>query len=337
MTILNFLWIDDDENRVNFKKSLEAYKYKKGAILLKAKVDFMPVKGIDFINEGEKNSRSYNKFDLIIIDHMLVHAKGPGRRGTTVAEVIREKAPKCPIVGVTAAMNINSIDQHVLSIYESLFFIDKLSDSFSSIFTIAATFKELNSKVVKSLDSKVKLFLPPNDDVDILKQILPTSLPNLDFIKSNIRSLAHWTLYELIPKPGLLYDKYWAANLAGIKKNSFYKIERLFSEAKYEGIFCDAEKPRWWKSKLKQIIFSKTKNKNVSLPWEAGHDLPGISKSDYSVCHFCDKLFPETLGYTDTSESRSLVPLHYCHSKTHPELNSQLFFDEIRLMKDIKK
>jgi hypothetical protein len=338
MTTLKFIWIDDDNARLPFKRSLEAYRYKDGKNTLKAKVEFLSVQGQDTIETIVKHKKLLHEMDLVLIDHILNHTIGPSRKGTTVAEVIREIIPKCPIVGITAVGNKKYIDQNVLYIYEDLFYISDVSDSRSSIFTIASTFKELNKKRLKSLRAKVNLFLPPDDDdAQILEKILPTASKKLNIEESSFRLVANWALHVLILKPGMLYDQQWATNLIGIKENSFCKVEKMFVGAKYKGIFCNKENPRWWKSKLKELIFINTKNKNTNKPWEAGHFLPGISKTDYSICYSCKEYFPETLGYLDDSEKSRLVPLHYQHSKPHPAYRNDLFFDEIRLMKDTKK
>ncbi|MFC1637608.1 hypothetical protein ACFL1W_01170 [Candidatus Margulisiibacteriota bacterium] len=329
MTTLKFLWIDDDANRKRSAESIKAYEHRIGTRKIKASVEFLSLRKADAIKTINGIKR-FPEFDLVIIDHILTGATGVIRKGTTLAEVIREKAPKCPIVGVTAAINQKGINQHALSMYEDLFILDKLSDSFSSLFTIALTFKKVSRMRLRTSEAKVKLFKSPKDDVQLLKQILPEASASARFD----RAFFQWVLHDLIANPGLLYNRSWASNLVGVKENSFSKIERLFDAAKYTGIFCDAEKPLWWKSKLKELIFTNTNNKDESLPWKAGHFLAGISRKDYSICYSCKKHFPETLGYVDTTERSRLVPLHYQHSKPHPAYKSGLYFDEMRLMKD---
>jgi hypothetical protein len=337
MTLLKFIWIDDDNTRSKyFKKNLEAYRYEDGAKTYQAEVEFLSVQEKDTIKTIAENKKLFYRVDLVIIDHVLNHTKDPCRRGTTVAEVIREIVPLCPIIGVTAVEKKKYLNQNVFNNYEDLFFIGDVSESRSAIFVIAMTFKQLKNKRLNSLRAKINLFLPDDEDIQIFEKILPSDLNNLGFEKSYIRSIARWTLHELLSKPGLLYNRQWAANLIGIKESSFYKVEKLFYEAKYKGIFCNNEDPRWWKSKLKKILFKKVKNNNISRPWEAGHFLHGILKSDYSICYSCNRNLPETMGYLDTTEKSKLVPLHYQHSKPYPAFRNELFFDEIRIMKDIK-
>jgi hypothetical protein len=337
MTKLKLLWIDDDADRKKYKRSFETYPYKIGSKTYKADVEYLMLHGLDVMKEINNFNR-FSEFDLILVDHVLSSTIGKINRGTTFVEIIKENLPDCPIIGITAVKNREILDLNVLSIYDDLFFVGKLEKSLSSIFTIASTFKVLKeNKINDDLDSIVGLFKSPNDDVSLLKQILPVAEINLKIKRSNVRMLSRWTLHNLIEKPGLLYDIEWAANLAGIKKNSFHKIEKLFLKAKYSGIFCNNENPRWWKSKIKEIIFEKSLDKQTNFPWEAGHYIPGISKKDYSICYYCKELFPETMGFVDTTEGSSLVPLHFRHSQPHPSYRSELYFDEILLMKDIKK
>lgn len=103
MTKLRFLWIDDDAKREHSAKSMETYEYRNGAIRIKAIVDFLSLRKADAIKSINKDNQLL-KYDLILIDHVLTSAIGMIRKGTTLAEVIREKVPKCPIVGVTAAI-----------------------------------------------------------------------------------------------------------------------------------------------------------------------------------------------------------------------------------------
>lgn len=329
MKMLKFLWVDDDTSRKRSSESIEEYEYKNGQDRIKANVVFLSLRKADAFKvvSGYK----FAGFDLILIDHILTHTVGVIRKGNTLAEIIREKVPRCPIVGVTAAGNRRGIDQHALTMYDDLFISHELSNSYNFLFVIALTFKKVSKMRLRTQETRMKLIAPPKDDAQLLKQILPKMAPNTKFD----RTFLYWVLHSLTANPGLLYNRSWAANLAGIKESSFYKVEPLFKAAKYQGIFSDEKRPLWWKSGLKEIIFEKSKNKSISVPWEAGHFLPRISRRDYSACYHCNGYSPETMGYSDT-ETRHLVPLHYKHSRPYPANKNELFFDEIRIMSDAK-
>ncbi|GAH64337.1 unnamed protein product [marine sediment metagenome] len=133
-------------------------------------------------------------------------------------------------------------------------------------------------------------------------------------------------------RPGFLYDRLWTATLLGLNENGFKKVEKLFTTAKYKGIFADESRERWWKSELIRIL---SKHVNVpGLPWEKGRSLPNITTRFYSKDYYSNfkEEYPETVAYTDeTSNKRAQMKLKY--TVPHPKYDKLLFFEEIRIMK----
>ena len=133
-------------------------------------------------------------------------------------------------------------------------------------------------------------------------------------------------------RPGFLYDREWTANLLGLSPKGFAKIEGLFVSAKYSGVFSQAADPRWWTLTVKEILFQTVRDAKTNLTWVVGQTLPGLERSDYSVCYVCKQPHPEILGYIDTS-SEDRRPMHIRCTIPDPRFQSLLYYDDLRVMK----
>jgi hypothetical protein len=184
----------------------------------------------------------------------------------------------------------------------------------------------------KDVNDILKLLLAPQNDKKRLKSIMPEDIKGHLGDKSLLTNISKWVRYTLLAKPGFLYDGLWTATLLGIRETSFSKVHKIFEKAKYTGIFSDDNNKRWWQSRLKEILYSKVKDNNANPPWVLGHKLPNITKKDHSICHVCEKEFPETVAYIDVSSTRR-EPMHLRCTVSHPSFESTLFFEEIRMMK----
>jgi CheY-like chemotaxis protein len=272
--------------------------------------------------------------DLILMDHSLHNVKDCSfNTGSTAAEVIREKWPECPIVCITA-IELKDIDLHKQSIYEDIFKFDTISSYDSRLVSIAESFRELKKNRPKNIDDFVEFLSVPEDDNLGLKSIIPKELKDKDAYedKSLLLTIYRWIRHILIEKPGFLYDKLWTATLLGIKEESFKKVEHIFEKAKYNGIFSDQRNERWWQSKVKEILYAELPDSDCVYPWELGHMLPGINEDDYSKCYYSGEDFPETVAYTG-EDAKERAPMRLCYTVPHPNFESLLFFEEIRMMK----
>jgi hypothetical protein len=211
--------------------------------------------------------------------------------------------------------------------------LESIADSYDLLFSIACTFKELKHNLKWDNRKLASLFVAPEGDVIQLLEVAPKpNSSNVDFL----RKLYKWTKATLIQQPGLLYDRFWAANLLGIKEASFRKVEKLFKSAEYTGIFNTTNNKRWWRSELKKVLYQSIKTKEALLPWQAGHRLPAINSRDHSVCYRCGEKYPETLGFSDDSKKQKIVSLHFRCANSYTIREKILYFEEARLMKDQK-
>jgi hypothetical protein len=331
-----FYWIDDDPKRGQFVDLINNFRLPR---FRSARAVFFDVRKKNLTDELPA-ILNMKQPDLVIIDQILDKTL-PGllSLGSTAARIIREKWPKGPIVGISAAWKRNGVnvgdvlDRDKESEFEDLYAADEFSQHFTSLFVIAAGFRQLATTRLGTIDRLVKLLKPPKTDVERLKSVLPTDLKSDRSDNSAPRRISNWVRHTVMEKPGFLYNREWTANLIGLKPEAFVKVERLFEGTKFTGIFSDATNDRWWSTSVRLQLFKSLSDSESNLPWVAGHSLPRIKKSDRSVCYVCGKLYPETLGYPDAS-NKSWKPMHLACSQPHPQFESSLFYDQIRIMGD---
>jgi CheY-like chemotaxis protein len=319
---MQFIWIDDRSERATESSNLEER--------LNVKCQFKDVKGKD-LNAVLSEILSSEEPDLILIDHKLENIQsGIFRTGSTAAATIRERWPECPIVCITG-VDMNEVDSQQRSLYEEMYSITKISRYDNSLISIANSFKALRKKRPQTVEQMFKMFKAPKEDKERLKAVFPKELKE-NFSNNTIaREIFRWTKTTFINRPGFLYDRLWAATLLGIKEDSFSKVEAIFSEAKYDGIFSDDSNERWWKSRLLEILAENISELN--LPWEKGRKLQGLSKSDFSKCYATKADFPETVAFVDETKAARRVQIKLNETIPHPNFEDLLFFDEIRMMK----
>jgi hypothetical protein len=109
------IWIDDEPNR------------KRTADLLAESsaipVRFEGMKNKDLTVEVTKLLRGPRP-SLVVLDHILDQTSTSSavlRRGSTIAEAIKERWPTCPVIGVTNVDRLNDIDVRTRQTYDDLF------------------------------------------------------------------------------------------------------------------------------------------------------------------------------------------------------------------------
>ena len=327
-SISKIVWIDDESERKGESENLENN--------LNVNVEFISVKDEVLLDKLNELLLEKQMPHLILMDHRLTRVKKKGiEKGSTAAEVIREKWPECPIVCITAA-NPEDIDWHKKSIYEEVLQYDDISKYYTTIRSIAESFRELQENRPTNVNDLLKALKTPEDDVIRLHSILPWELKTSEMYRdeSLLLSISRWVRHTLIKKPGFLYDRLWAATILGIKEDSFKKVETIFTDAKYNGIFADDSNERWWQSKLREIIYSQFPDDDSIYPWELGRKLTGIDKSDFSHCNHPDEdhADPPTVAYTDEKANKR-VQRCLRHTISHPKFEKSLFFEEIWMSK----
>jgi CheY-like chemotaxis protein len=317
---MNFRWIDDNPQREEGARNLgEA---------LNVETVFIDVSTADS-ETRLSNLLESEEPDLIIIDHNLEDIEsGVFKKGSTVATYIRERWFDCPIISVSS--NIVEIDSQQRALYVDLFPFERISDFYPNILSIATSFKTLKNKKPTNTDEFLDMLGTPEDDRINLTNVLPMTLKHNFTNKSLLVEIAQWIKFVLLKRPGFLMDRTWVATLVGIKPESFYKVEAQFEGAKYTSYFSNDNEERWWKSEVLVKIYELVEA--GTYPWEKGRFLPGIVEQDFSVCHASGEPFPETVAFIDNAADAPQVPIKIKYSHLHPDYESLLNFEDIRMM-----
>ncbi len=318
---INFIWIDDDPSR---KISSDHLKEN-----LKMSGHFIDVKG-DYTDTLKALFKKQEP-DIILIDHNLKDiSTGEFKKGSTFAAYIRETWPDCPIICITGE-DIAKVDYQKRSLYEDIFSISKISKHYSTILSVAKSFRKLKENRPKNIDDLLILMKAPVEDHERLKTIIPQELKENFKDKSQLLNIAHWIRDIFLKRAGFVYDKLWIATTLGIKEGSFSKVEDKFSRAKYSGIFSDESNNVWWKSTALDLLTNQVKESG--LPWENGRKLPGILKKDFSSCYASSEDFPETVAFIDETKDSKRAAMKLKYTESHPSFEDLLFFEEVRVMK----
>ncbi len=335
---LQIVWIDDEPGRESIAKTLGEHLNKKhpGTVTIK----FKDVKEKVLSDELEQLTLKEMP-DLILMDHKLVDVDGGCfKSGTTAAEALREQWPECPIVCITG-VDPREIPLHQKELYDEIFPVEDVSKSHATLLSIGTSYQKIREVIKNSeghafqeLDNLFKLLMPHEEDIQRLKSIIPTEIKKSH--KGNDKSLlmiiARWVRKTLMEKPGFLYDRLWTATFLGLKESSLKKVEKIFDDALYKGVFADKNNKRWWQSKLRHILYSITEESESIYPWERGRLLKGITEADYSKCGLHKEDFPETVAYLDETAT-DRVPMRLRYTIPHPAFEKSLYFEEIRMMK----
>jgi hypothetical protein len=328
------IWIDDVSTRENTMENFKEFfnlKYSPKNLIVK----FVNVNGKILIDKISPLF-SDNEPDIVIIDHFLNKTKNYKTNiasGNTLAQLIKEKEkwPKCPIVGITAADKYDYSKVKNEFFYEDIFSDNEIFRFFPFIHNIIVDFCFLKDKTINNIDEILNIINVPSEERDKLISILPTSIKN-NFTDLHFNNnLFKWIRFSLHSLNGFLYNALWAATLLGLNIEGFNKYEKTFNGALYSGIFTDPYNRRWWRNTLKKIIFNKYPSESSNYPWVIGRKLTK-NNSYYSKCQYCKKDYPEIAGFTDETKKYP-AQLHLKCSIPLIKEEKKLFFEETRIMK----
>lgn len=319
-TSKRIVWIDDNPRRKRTADDLGA--------------KFVNVQNRDLAQKVEELLHG-SPPSLVLLDHVLDNTATTNpvfQKGSTIAEAIKEKWPSCPVVGVTNVDNIQDIDVRTKAIYDALFSFQDLSRYIDHIDAIRKGFALVAKKRARTARKLIQLLKPPQDEVDRLVAALPEDLKK-SFGDPSVASRLYRWVERLMNRPGFLYDRLWAATFLGINESGFQKVTERFKKAKYKGAFALDDSPRWWSSRLAELLYKMCKPNPEELSWHVGRRLGGIKKEHHSSCYSCDEEFPDTVAYLD-SESDQREAMHLKCTVLHPGYKRELYFEDIRMMQE---
>jgi hypothetical protein len=318
-TSKKIVWIDDNSGRKRTADDLDA--------------EFLDVHGKDITRTIEELLNRAQP-SLVLLDHILDKTTTTNplyQRGSTIAEAIKERWPSCPVVGVTNADNEKTIDVRTRQTYDAFFPFSRFANYLEQIEAIKNGFAVLAKLKADSASDLVHLLNPPKDEVDRLVDALPGDLKKA-FGDASLASRLYAWVDKLIDRPGFLYDTLWAATFIGLTESGFLKVSDNFDKGKYTGIFAWDDEPRWWSSRLAELLYKCSEVESGTMSWHLGRRLPGIKEEHHSRCYVCRKAYPETVAYLD-SESNERRAMHLDCTVLHPAFKRELYFEDIRMMK----
>jgi CheY-like chemotaxis protein len=320
MRTKKIVWIDDNPDRGRTADELGA--------------EFINVRGAD-LAETVAALLSRPQPSLVILDHILdkTATKNPlFKRGSTIAEAIKEQWADCPVVGVTNADNVKKIDVRTQRTYDALFPFSQFGAYAKRIEAIRQGFLVIAKTKAQSARVLVDLMKPPEDELERLVSALPDDLKK-SFQDASVASRLYSWVDRLMDRPGFLYDRLWAATLLGLNESGFQKVCEQFKKARYAGVFSADDYPRWWSNRLTELLHKRSKPESEELSWHAGRRLRGIKKEHYSRCYVCGEEFPDTVAFLDavSDEQRAM---HLKCTALHPRYKRELYFEDIRMMRE---
>ena len=270
---------------------------------------------------------------LVILDHILDQTSSDNpvfKRGSTIAEALKEKWPACPVIGVTAA-NVGDITLRTKEVYDDLLSYTDFRNHIDRIKPIARDFARISKARLRKPADLVALLKPPIDDASRLEAALPDDLKRFLDDRSIASRTYRW-VKQLTGRAGILYDALWTATYLGLNDSGLRKMSREFAGAEYKGVFRNPKTPRWWVSRLTETLFKKVQPDSGEMAWHAGRRLPGIRSNHYSRCYACDdRSPPEVVAYLDAS-SDERRPMHLTCTVLDPRYKRRLYFEDIRMM-----
>jgi hypothetical protein len=313
------IWLDDNPDRERTASNLRS--------------EFVNVSSGDVETKVEQLLNG-SKPPLIILDHILDKTSSTSpifKRGSTIAEAIKEQWPDCPVIGVTNIDQIKRVDQRTRQTYDAFFPYDELGDYLEMIDSIEAGFATIQLQNPSNPTEIVSLLNPPREELERLIAVLPHDLKG-SAPDPSVASRLHRWVNHLLNRPGLLYDRLWSATLLGLSENGFLEVENTFEDGKYTGLFGTTNNSRWWSTRLTQILYQHYAPEPTEFSWQVGRRLTRDDPALYSRCYACDGEFPETVAYLDTA-SEERYPMHLKHTILHPGYKRELYFEDVRVLK----
>lgn len=313
------VWIDDNPGRKRTAEDL-------GAKFINVENKDLAPKVEEFLTGPQP--------PLVILDHVLDKTTTTNpvfQKGSTIAEAIKERWPSCPVVGVTNVDNIKDIDVRTMRIYDALFPFQNFSQYIDRINAIKKGFAFVSRTKAMAASKLVRLLKPPEDEVERLVAALPDDLKK-SFRDPSVASRLYRWIEGIMDRPGFLYNKLWAATFLGLTESGFRKVQGRFKQGKYTGVFARSDDPRWWSSRLSELLYKQGEPASEEMSWHVGRRLRGIKKDHYSRCYACnDESPPETVAYLDAASDQQRA-MHLKCTVLHSRYQRELYFEDIRMM-----
>jgi CheY-like chemotaxis protein len=251
--------------------------------------------------------------DLALIDYRLIkHGKdtrAPTYRGGTLINYIAEKNPKIPlaIFSTHDILRVYPNYEKEIQAADLILYKEEITEKcqywknylvqyvndFEKIVTIKS-----HSRTWKNLQ---QLLNATNNEVEELQRANPPRKE--DPVTWDPHDLSRWVLRVLFRYPGIFYNSLYASTALGITEDSFLskKVQELFAETRYDGIFSQLGEGFWWRNRLQESAFKFIREAgfepNISENFEKAFKKTKGAKLNPSICIFSKEEHANTICY----------------------------------------
>jgi hypothetical protein len=290
------------------------------------------------------------EMDLIFIDYKLHEdrdANGIFNVGNEIVSLVRTLFPDTPLY-------LLSVDIVRSKEYERAEgFERKVGENYLS--QTAAVYHDINDHAA------LKSVIAERNMEKLLTDILKTPLDVKDDLKNSIHGsirkyfstprrnvenhekvnigtrveFYRWFIDLFYKYPGFLLNEDACALYLGLSVDHFKSISTRFDDALYEGIFFKTFEPRWWKSKIEDLIISLDEHDvlNTCSFSEASAKVLNAPPTGIAMCAYCNTASPEELAVTEDTTDSDLVMVHVKCSSLDEDFNVGPYFHKPRIVK----
>lgn len=297
----------------------------------------------------EWSNSSPPEMDVIFIDFKLNEdrdAKAIFNIGPEIVSLVRAQFPDTPLYLLSVKIDKHSEYERAEGFERQIGenYLSRTESAYADL-TDHATLKSVITD--KKIDNLIEHLLNTPEDVrEDLKKSLPGSVrkyfssspKNADGAeKPNIGprvEFYRWFIDYFYKYPGFLLSEDACALYLGISVDYFKSISNRFDEALYSGLFSKTFEPRWWKSKIEDLIILWDEHDllNSGSFSEASAKVLSAPSDSLAVCVHCGAYRPEELALTEDTTDSTLVMVHTRCSRRDEDFNAGPYFHKPRIV-----
>ena len=299
-------------------------------------VEFVDLQEKDVFAEINRVKDRLRPPALVLVDHILNRTSGDSRKvsqkGSTVASLVREEWPRCPILAITAAFD--ECKRDILSeIYEEVFRFEELSNLEKLIPQIIAGYRQMDQEAL-NVERLLALLDAPTDERAPVLCTLPACIKDPCDPVHCMHHVYRWFRTSFYANPGFLYDERWASVMIGVDKAYFSCYVSALAPAAYRGIFGDPNAPRWWRSRLLHSVLPVSRERFTISVQEAAARALNVPREHFSRCYKCHDHWPEIMACVDelSLSPAEQQPMHLRCTRPHAHAPAMPFYEDLRVM-----
>jgi len=338
---IKVIWIDDDKYTSNAES--EAAAVERDNLI------------VEMIGPYEIDTISTNDADIFMIDYKLGqhpplnHDPAFQYSGVSISMMLRDisKARGIPIYLVSRIIEGKHTNSKPELVDRCIARSTVASEGSHILYNDAIDYRKIRAAEKDSIDALVNLLKAPSADREQVISALPKDISNGMKDAGHIATgstpseitFGKWTTFDLLGKPGVLYDDLYAATFLGIDLNYFrtHKADVLPGENNeliYSGIFSETTPRKWWKQSLaNHIVRNAPADMSITHIWVMAPNVLEIPPESLAKCFVCGESSPETVGM-DRHDNEEYHPVHIKCSEPNPDITQLFPFEHPRLLNE---